>query len=128
MILLNYLLIKHVNKVAKNTRSITGVQETYANKVTVLVIVLSIIIIICYLPQMVGSIIAGIYIYRAEVNTVLIYFNARATPLMLFNTTINSVEYVGRTPTIKDYFKHYVQRNRVKTTEAFVEINVHHQT
>ena len=125
--ILNYFLITHVNKVARNASIKTRVQGKYASKVTVLVIVLSIIMIMCYLPPTVASIIVGIYIYRAEVNIVLIYFNAWTIPLMLFNTTINSVVYVGRTPAIKDYFKHYIQQNRGKTTETFVEMNVHHQ-
>ena len=75
MATLNYLLITHVTKTATVTRRDTGVQGKYSSKATKLVLILSIIMVICYLPATVGRLLLGIYTYREETNTVLTHYN-----------------------------------------------------
>ena len=116
MATLNYLLIIHVKRISTITRRDTGRQGQYSNKVTNLVIMLSIIMIICYLPSQLGYLILGIYIYSGKSNAVLQYYSTWVTPLILLNTTINSVIYVKRSTSIKDYYRTSFRQTKRATT------------
>ena len=81
MATLNYLLIKHVKRTSTITRRDTGRQGQYSNKVTNLIIILSIVMITCYLPSQFGYLILGIYIYSGKSNTVSDVSRAILTPV-----------------------------------------------
>ena len=115
MAMLNYILIKYVRNVARNTRRNTGIRGNYTNRVTVSVIILSIVMIICYLPAALGNLISGIYTYRHDRNLAIAYYNTWTTPLLFLNTTINSIVYVKRNTAIKNYVRKTVRRPKLQT-------------
>ena len=111
MMTLNYILIKHIRKVSKNT----GIQGNYKHKVTMSVIILSIVMVICYLPTAVGNLISGIYTYQQDSNLALAYYSAWTYPFLFLNTTINSIVYVNRNTAIKNYVITTVRRPKLQT-------------
>ena len=117
MIAFNYFLIMHIKKAEETTRQDTGVKGTYANKVTISVVILSIIMILCYFPSAVCNLLLGIDIHRQHSNTILIKCFSWATVLLLVNTTINSVVYVSRSTDIKNYFMNILN---IRTTSNVV--------
>ena len=129
MTTLNYLLIKHVTKTEKETSRNTGVQAKYTRRTTKIVIILSMIMIVCYLPAAICRLFQGIYAYREESETVLTYFTLWTYPLVLFNTTINSVVYIRRTIAINDYYKnsikqfHQTRRNMMNAPTKAITFN-----
>ena len=106
---LNYLLIAHVKKAATQIQKYTGVQGKHTTAATTLVIILSIIMSICYLPAIIGRLLLGVYAYRKESSTFLSYYNVWTSLLFLLNSTINSVIYV-RSTDIKDYYRNLIKQ------------------
>ena len=106
---LNYLLIWHVKKAATQIQRYTGAQGKHTTAATKLVIILSVIMTICYLPAIIGHLVLGIYTYRGESNTVLSYYSAWTSILFLLNSTINSIIYV-RSTDIKYYYRNLIKQ------------------
>ena len=77
------------------------------------VIILSIVMIVCYLPTTVGNLISGIYTYQHDSNTVLAYYNTWTTPFLFLNTTIKSIVYVKSNTAIK--IRKTVRRPKLQT-------------
>ena len=118
MAMFNYLVTKYVRERSKEMQKETGTKTKYGNKATISVIVLSMVMIVCYLPGAVGYVFQGAYIYNEEQST-LRYYIIIVNPLVFLNASITSLIYVKRHTRNKKIYKITLKKKKKEAGSNF---------